>query len=620
MTELVAALTVASPGQTAAAMLAAAGPSPGGATDWVESAGFAARARGPAATVSAARQEIDGASVLVAACGEAWPLEADDGQAPAPAAAAAVVMAAYRRHRTGCFAALDGAFAAVVWDARAQTCLAGHDPLGVIRLLYVRLGDDILIATVARAFTAHPLFKSRLNVRAASQLAVLGYVLDRASLFEGVSVVGPGEHVAVAGSHIHKAHDWSVIRALGPDLHGDGYIGCMAEAALSAGHRASRGGRVLLPLTGGLDSRLLLASVAPCADVTCLTYGRPRDDDVRLARRLARAAAREHIALPLRPDYVARFGGETLAVGEGLVGPVANLTGSLMRDVGPWPWFLSGIGGGLGRLPLRGRALVADTRLLMSDEAEFERAFLGCVDSPVLPWSALRDPDGIRGSVRAQVAHAISPTRGLRPADRLDVYAATQRTPGLSFGGLEVAGDRVGVRAPLLTRAWVSAVLAGDSSERWDDLCRLRLLCALAPELARVPWALTRLPLPASEHVVRLLRRRPWEPGAGGGQAAGTGAGGSGFRRRLAGGLAGRAKAAVYSRGDKRAEWLRTESARWVRSILYDPRVGERGFFDPAGVDDLWRRHLRGHDGSAAIDVVLTIELWCRRFLDGEEP
>ena len=63
--------------------------------------------------------------------------------------------------------------------------------------------------------------------------------------------------------------------------------------------------------------------------------------------------------------------------------------------------------------------------------------------------------------------------------------------------------------------------------------------------------------------------------------------------------------------------WLRTELRDLVGDILSPAALRRRGFFDPAAVAKLIEQDRRGTiDGSYTIFALLSLELWCRSFLD----
>src|SRR5262249_13504617 len=68
--------------------------------------------------------------------------------------------------------------------------------------------------------------------------------------------------------------------------------------------------RIGLSLTGGLDSRIILARhQAPAGSLPCYTWGGTRRDcqDVRIAREVARACGQSHEVVVLGDEFLSRF-------------------------------------------------------------------------------------------------------------------------------------------------------------------------------------------------------------------------------------------------------------------------------------------------------------------------
>ena len=64
------------------------------------------------------------------------------------------------------------------------------------------------------------------------------------------------------------------------------------------------------------------------------------------------------------------------------------------------------------------------------------------------------------------------------------------------------------------------------------------------------------------------------------------------------------------------AHWLRTDLAAFARDILLSPTARQRGLFNMRQVDRLLRLNDRGRDLDLQLWTILSLELWCRRFID----
>ena len=64
------------------------------------------------------------------------------------------------------------------------------------------------------------------------------------------------------------------------------------------------------------------------------------------------------------------------------------------------------------------------------------------------------------------------------------------------------------------------------------------------------------------------------------------------------------------------SQWLRADLAVFARDVLLSPSAARRGVFNPRYVERLLALHDRGRDLDLQLWTILSVELWCRRFLD----
>ena len=366
-----------------------------------------------------------------------------------------------------------------------------------------------------------------------------------------------------------------------PSLHGAAYLDRLEEVFRELAAEAYDDPGVLLPLTGGLDSRLFAAAAPPGRGVSTLTFGSTGGSRLRPGRAGGGGARPPPLGVSAGPAYVAAYGPEAVWLLEGRLSPVGNITGSLMDRLRPATAFISGAGAAAGRHFWRSRMLVPDWAWDHAADGEFERLFTSRVMPFGLPMSSipglLVDGSELRAAAESERGRILASTRGRPAVDRQDLYVVQE---GERFGqtGLMIADLWVQARAPLLTRRWVEAMLAGAPAERVDDLARVRLVTRLDARVAAVPWSLTRLPLPASAQVLRALRvagrvtRRRLEPRSGGEGAAHAGRGAS---------LLHAVQHRLYRHGDRRDDWLRGPSRSFVEDVLLSPRLADHGVFRP---------------------------------------
>jgi asparagine synthase (glutamine-hydrolysing) len=65
--------------------------------------------------------------------------------------------------------------------------------------------------------------------------------------------------------------------------------------------------------------------------------------------------------------------------------------------------------------------------------------------------------------------------------------------------------------------------------------------------------------------------------------------------------------------------WLRTDLKDLVWNVLMDGRTTDRGYFSKAAIEGLLRANSNGNNCSKDIFSLLSLELWQRTFLEGEQ-
>jgi hypothetical protein len=594
----------------------------GAGTDLAWGAGdFCVGVRGPDSLVDLATEPEDGraavAGVTVAFYGELLntaelvrELEVRSGDR------AAVALAAYRRWGSGFFARLEGVHAIVVVDPHRGLVLAGVDPRSICWLVAAEIEDSIVFATAARALRAWPGFVTRLDPEGLTDALTIGYPVWGHSLFAGARGLQAGTHFEAGAAGLRVVRHADDRDRLEERLRGDRYLTRLVDAARAVVAEAAGDGRALLPLTGGLDSRMLAAALPAGRRPTAVTFGVHGDDDVVAAARIAEVRALDHVVVPFEPDYVLQHAVATAGGSDGCQNPANNLTGCLLCDGDSPRVYLSGFGGEAGRGFLRSLMRVPDTELLASTSGELERLFLERFYHPLFSaeeLGLLLGPDGgaVAAAGRERVVASLHAREGLPAADCIDLYSMEveywEERPALN-----ASCDRVWARAPFHTERWVAAMLSGAPEERRDDLVRLKLIRALDARVAAVPWTLTHLPLRASEVFVR------------GARAAGSVPGASRLLARASvedGGerpLVRRLKQTVYRRGERRDTWLRGTTRDYLEDVLLGERCRTRGLLRPAGIEAVLADHMSGHDRSKALGQLLGLELWQRLFVDGD--
>jgi len=218
----------------------------------------------------------------------------------------------------------------VAVDKEAGRVHAVSDRLNMSRLFHGRTGNEHILASKVSAF---PSDRLTLDPAAVASLAVNGHCLANRTLYREVSVLERASRHEISRDRVRSASYWdyrpgrAVDAGMAVEDAMDGLWRRLAEAV----DRATRGRRVLLALSGGYDSGVLLGLLGKelkHPDVTCFSYvyGSPKpDSDAAVAARQAALYGYRHLTIA---SYAGDFLGmiaRNAAVGEGLRGPAYEI-------------------------------------------------------------------------------------------------------------------------------------------------------------------------------------------------------------------------------------------------------------------------------------------------------
>jgi len=174
----------------------------------------------------------------------------------------------------------DGAFAAAVYDPAARTVSLIGDRLG-LRPLYRTVRDGHLLwASDLGAFLGYLRFSPVIDVRGVREFLDVGHLLGDRSLFEGVRLLDPATVLTFDLDRCEHRLEryWGLerIRPAGRVSHDDAVDEPVRRFRRAVAARASSSERVRLSLSGGLDSRAVLALVPKRSrPLPSITFGRP---------------------------------------------------------------------------------------------------------------------------------------------------------------------------------------------------------------------------------------------------------------------------------------------------------------------------------------------------------
>jgi len=201
---------------------------------------------------------------------------------------------------------LSGEFSMVILDEERDTLHLITDRMASRQLFYFFDNKNLSWAQEIKAFLEIAKFQAIMSRETAEEFLSSGYLSDNKTWFENVYRI-PGSTVITfdlrSRSLIQRKYwDWQTVEPLRGPLDVREVVDEVSRLFHDAVYRRVKGKlSVGVPLSGGLDSRLILASIPDeySDHITAYTFGKSGCDDVSVAKRVARKMGREHLVFEL---------------------------------------------------------------------------------------------------------------------------------------------------------------------------------------------------------------------------------------------------------------------------------------------------------------------------------
>lgn len=490
-------------------------------------------------------------------------------------------------------ASLNGRFHGLLADRTNGSAMLFNDRYGMHRLYYHEAKEGFYFGGEAKAILAVRPELRKLNAQALGEYITCGCTLENRTLFDGLSVLPRGSKWILRNGSVEQKgryfqpREWEEQEILSPEA----YYRELREVFtknLSRYFEAKEG--IGLSLTGGLDTRMILAWHRPAAGtLPCYTFGGTYADcqDVVVARQVARVCEQPHQVLEVGNAFLSRFqhyAERTVYLTDGCA-DVRRASDLYLNE--------------------RARE-IAPVRMTGNYGSEVLRAMRAF--KPTSPMQDLFQEDLLPLSRQAEETY-----RSIATAHPVS-FAVFKQAPWYHYGLLALEETQVSLRSPYLDNDLVRTVFrAPHSSFEGSDLC-LRLIEDGSPVLRRIP---TDRRVGQTGPLGSVFRK--WEDFLAKAEYA-YDYGMPQWLARIDYALTpfhferlflGRQKFNHYR------VWYRDILKDYVRGVLLDRQSLSRPYIEKRKVESVVQGHLKG-DGNYTneIHTLLTLELFHRLFID----
>ena len=230
----------------------------------------------------------------------------------------ALLVAIYKKKRSFDFLRdIDGIYAAVIYDKQESTVHLISDRYGFKPLFWGIINDNLVWSSELKGFLGHKGFKINIDGKAIQQFFDSGYLLENRTWFDSIEIVPPSSVLSFdiinSKTEINHYWSWCDIKPIEGNIDEREIaeeLGRLFKQAVRK--RVNKGERIGITLSGGLDSRAILAAVPEdFKPLHTFTFGQNKCDDIRIAKTVSGIKSAEHHTLTLHSNnwLMSRIGG-----------------------------------------------------------------------------------------------------------------------------------------------------------------------------------------------------------------------------------------------------------------------------------------------------------------------
>lgn len=492
---------------------------------------------------------------------------------------------------------LNGPFAAAVAHEadRMMTISLGrqaHYPV------YIWRGEGVVVASTDMSAILPWMPSRRINTTALDLLLRLGELIDRMTLVQGIDMLPGGVRVRIDNAGVREESYWRFRHQPDGAIEYNTTARQLATRLTAAVRRVQLANeRVGVPLSGGLDSRLLLGLCDNRHTVPSYTWGEPGCRDIVYAEKAAHRLGSPHTTKHWNLGEYARHWTEGVALTSGAFG---------VRDMYVTPYMdmisedcdvvLNGLAGDvfLGGNFLRRQWLNEDNLHQLASHAWRWRV---PEEDDRIADRLLREHDG-DGVSRDLWVGSISRVPSGRPIERLVDWLIENRIFRYTNCGTMLLRHGVESHSPFFDNEFCDTLLRTPIEWRYKHRLYLRVMRLACPQATKDPWQRTALPISWGYHVA--LGSLAFHKAT---RAVARRAGIDPFPHQAVGDPAG---------------WFRDQLRTMIDDIIMDDRCLSRGLYHPDELRGVWLAHQNGRDHSRMIGIIVMVELFCRLYLDSD--
>jgi len=223
--------------------------------------------------------------------------------------AAQYLLSRYLESGPSCVMQLNGSFNVAWWDERSERLVIANDRIGHRLFFFGHCGRSFAFASYLARVMGSGLIDPDIDLEGFADLLNYGYIFGERTLFENVKTLPPAGILIFENGKSNVERYWKADEIEPHGVYNEQRLDDVQDAFQTAIKRGFRTDvETALDLTGGLDSRTLLAGAASL-DLPYITHtgGQPDSTDVVLAQNVSDAVDVQHCFEPIGPEKVSEW-------------------------------------------------------------------------------------------------------------------------------------------------------------------------------------------------------------------------------------------------------------------------------------------------------------------------
>jgi len=506
---------------------------------------------------------------------------------------AQLMLALYEKYRNDFVYKLKGAFNIIIWDEKERKLTVINDRYGLRPIYYAQCNNQLCLASEVKAILNYDGIAKDIDHSAIASLLFFGFVMGNRTYFESIKTLPAASILVFKDNEITISKYWDFnFSDRREDTSQNYYEERLGQLILQAVERHVKDGlRITVPLSGGLDSRTIAASIdREYYPINTVTFGTKDMDDVKIASSVSDTLGTNHNYIEILPEDIINNGEKIVKITDGMISFLhsnGNMKLELIRDytdvcldgMQPFGSFFSP----LHIFRKKEKLLIADY-LFQPVATELAKSLL--VHSYYkkvkdYPWELIRE---IARKSKFRSASSI-----------IDYSIATEYVRRFVNYGNLVKRSHVEVRSPFFDNDLVDFMVATPPQERRYQFLYTRTFSRLFPELSKISWEKTGLPVDATNSFTKMTMCL--------------------IKKRL--------KKQIFARTPsvnlfaKYTQWSRENKnlISFISAKLLDRKAYNRSFLNTNTVEHILTEHIQGkRNHIELISRLLTLELWGRLF------